>query len=555
MRTSVLLFALLATSFAQDLCQTCNTPRDVFKGKRVILDQVIESNGLLSLFYYTFKGYVYERCTDTDCSATSGPYPAIPGRFDGNYLFTASTLGEMIVAATAQTTDGVNWKITAALDGKIVIEAPIKGQITGIDLVDTPNGVAFLGITGKVDTDNFFIVYGIGVSALFEPAITSTFSTSNSTNVIVGAVSPDGLPAFAVSTNSDTVAVVTCASPSCDILRYTPVGKFEGLNPKQGISIAYRNSNPVIFVSAKNDTTLHVVYCKDMFCLGSVVTETTYKAFPQSIGVAPDSSIIVASIENNANRVSIVKCQDSACTQNSVPLIVNNLTNPLVAILPTPSGVQVLLKTVGRNILINLCGPFPQSLQSSEITVSQGANLSVKGVGFCPEDNVISLDNYLLQGVVVSPNEVRVKLGPEVLSGTYQVGVQNSNGTRSAVILESDLRVHNGCPYNCSGDEDIGYCDEEADRCLCAPGYSGADCSHSDESVCPNDCGRNGVCDKQTKTCICLDGFRGEDCSQKGKACPNGCSSHGKCDTSTGTCQCSFFSCGRDCSKTWPVCR
>ncbi|PRP83096.1 hypothetical protein PROFUN_09775, partial [Planoprotostelium fungivorum] len=192
------------------------------------------------------------------------------------------------------------------------------------------------------------------------------------------------------------------------------------------------------------------------------------------------------------------------------------------------------------------------SLQPSEITVSQGADLSVVGVGFCPQDNVVRLDDYPFQGVVVSPNEVRVKLGPNVLGGTYQVGVQNSNGQRFGVVLRSDLRVHNGCPYNCSGN---GYCNGLTDRCVCSAGYTGADCSQSNQSVCPNGCGGNGICDTQNRRCICLHGFIGADCSQRGMTCLNDCSRHGKCDTNTGTCKCSFFHCGNDCSKRWPLCR
>ena len=63
--------------------------------------------------------------------------------------------------------------------------------------------------------------------------------------------------------------------------------------------------------------------------------------------------------------------------------------------MPVSTGVQIILKTVNRAVLVNLCGPFPQTLSDNDITVTtETKDVVIKGVGFCPQDNIIRLDDF-----------------------------------------------------------------------------------------------------------------------------------------------------------------
>ncbi|KAK2830903.1 hypothetical protein Q5P01_018834 [Channa striata] len=93
------------------------------------------------------------------------------------------------------------------------------------------------------------------------------------------------------------------------------------------------------------------------------------------------------------------------------------------------------------------------------------------------------------------------------------------------------------CPNECS---DQGRCKDG--KCICFPGFSGADCSESScpgncnnngsgfarpdcaTQTCPKDCSKKGQCMKGR--CVCQDGFTGQDCSlcKEGMTGPN-------CDT------------------------
>lgn len=64
----------------------------------------------------------------------------------------------------------------------------------------------------------------------------------------------------------------------------------------------------------------------------------------------------------------------------------------------------------------------------------------------------------------------------------------------------------NSCPQNCSSH---GLCIDGI--CTCSGGWTGPAC---DKLICPNDCSPNGRCDMEEKRCICEPGFIGADCSQ-----------------------------------------
>ena len=113
------------------------------------------------------------------------------------------------------------------------------------------------------------------------------------------------------------------------------------------------------------------------------------------------------------------------------------------------------------------------------------------------------------------------------------------------------------CENDCSGH---GRCNNGT--CMCAPGYTGDDCSIV---LCPQDCSSRGSCVNGTcmcaprwlgadcsvkdcehgryspvkEKCVCETGFTGEWCQRNDTAdsC-GGCSGHGTCEVDSGLCNC-----------------
>jgi len=313
----------------------------------------------------------------------------------------------------------------------------------------------------------------------------------------------------------------------------------------------FRGQSPTVFVAAQNNP-IRVAYCSDAVCsTAPVVVDTKFTGTPLATAIAPDASVVLASIQGGS--VSVVRCSDSACTNTNAAVTFNVLSNPLVALLPISSGVQIVMKTQQRAMLVNLCGPFPQRLVENDITVTTAnKEIVVQGVAFCPQDNILRLDDYPFTATVVSPTELRATISNNVYPGTYEVGIQNQNGLRFGVVLSTDLRVQNGCPFNCTNH---GKCNRLKQRCSCDTGFQGADCSQTTSSPCPQGCGGNGICDQTSRQCVCFHGFTGPTCATAGIKCPNDCSNHGKCNYGNGQCKCSFFHCGADCSRVWPFCK
>jgi len=541
-----LFFALLFVSAAFGDCNTCNQPQDILRGKPAVLEQFNDGDGRLSFIYFTFRGYVIERCSDENCVSTTTS-DILPGSYNGNNPFTAGLMGKSVVAATAQG-NGQSWSITVAINGAVVSTFQLFGQVHGMKIAGSLQSPAFLAVTGKNNGKNFVVVYNIGTSGITGPFASETPSQNpNAINAITGTVGNGGQAIFVSTTDNLLVSVVACRNAQCNSLNNAPVGNFPGVLAQQGVSLSLHNNYPVVFVSAANQP-IRIAYCFDTLCSKNSVSTTTYKSAPQTSALAPDTSLIVAT--NNGNSVVVYKCQDAVCSADSIPVQVNGLANPLVSLIASPSGVVLVLKTLQRALLVNLCGPFPQTMSPATVTTTGGAVLNINGVGFCPQDTIARLEDYPFPARYISPNQVSVQLGPNVLPGTYQVGLQNQNGQRFGAVLAGDLTVNNGCPLNCTGH---GYCNGFTSRCACNAGFSGSDCSQTTGSPCPN-CGLNGVCDVKLRQCRCFNGYTGPTCATRGQGCPSGCNSHGKCNSSNGKCKCSFFWCGSDCGRIWPLC-
>ena len=83
-----------------------------------------------------------------------------------------------------------------------------------------------------------------------------------------------------------------------------------------------------------------------------------------------------------------------------------------------------------------------------------------------------------------------------------------------------------------------GYCSHGT--CLCAPGFSGADCTRPS---CPAGCNQRGEC--EGGRCFCEPGWGGEDCSTP--VCPSACHGNGHCRHDA-SCECYGGYTGDDCS-------
>lgn len=110
-------------------------------------------------------------------------------------------------------------------------------------------------------------------------------------------------------------------------------------------------------------------------------------------------------------------------------------------------------------------------------------------------------------------------------------------------ILAGSSEAALSCPNMCSGH---GLCDAYK-RCICATGFTAADCSHR---VCPlgpawapdpkeiggtdnahvdAECSNKGICNRFTGVCACQNGFEGAACDRR--KCDNRCSGRGICQS------------------------
>jgi len=121
--------------------------------------------------------------------------------------------------------------------------------------------------------------------------------------------------------------------------------------------------------------------------------------------------------------------------------------------------------------------------------------------------------------------------------------------TPATCICSAGYRGPN-CTIKCPADSlgnicfNHGTCDTNG-QCQCNLDFSGYDCSQT--GTCPNKCNTpNGKC--VDNKCVCADGYFGDDCS---RSCPKiqgqVCSGHGTCQS--GVCLCDQFWLSPDCSK------
>lgn len=87
---------------------------------------------------------------------------------------------------------------------------------------------------------------------------------------------------------------------------------------------------------------------------------------------------------------------------------------------------------------------------------------------------------------------------------------------------------HIPCPHDCSGH---GRGCLAGGPCICAEGYTGADCS---QTSCDGNCNHHGVCSR-AGVCACDEGYGGDGCKEP--LCPGGCGGHGHC-AAPGRCVC-----------------
>jgi hypothetical protein len=80
----------------------------------------------------------------------------------------------------------------------------------------------------------------------------------------------------------------------------------------------------------------------------------------------------------------------------------------------------------------------------------------------------------------------------------YNLCKCNNNSMWSGVSCDKPL-----CLNDCSNK---GVC-SKPNKCTCAPGYSGDDCSITSSCLNLNNCTQNGVCINEA--CICYTGFTG----------------------------------------------
>jgi hypothetical protein len=118
----------------------------------------------------------------------------------------------------------------------------------------------------------------------------------------------------------------------------------------------------------------------------------------------------------------------------------------------------------------------------------------------------------------------------------------NNKAANRQLFLEVGSEVtkeDSKCPGGCS---QHGDCNAKSGRCMCFPGYIGADCS--EELQCQRDCSGKGTCARGK--CFCNPGFSGLDCSVA-LTCPGNCTGHGVCKY--GQCFCEPQFKGTDCSE------
>lgn len=97
-----------------------------------------------------------------------------------------------------------------------------------------------------------------------------------------------------------------------------------------------------------------------------------------------------------------------------------------------------------------------------------------------------------------------------------------------------------------------GTCSPYTGMCVCADGYTGANCQVAPEEpkTCPNNCSGNGTCNTNTGVCSCNTGWGGTDCSIKDGGVPSenmNCGSHGVFNAAARKCICSDGYTGQRC--------
>ena len=117
-----------------------------------------------------------------------------------------------------------------------------------------------------------------------------------------------------------------------------------------------------------------------------------------------------------------------------------------------------------------------------------------------------------------------------------------------SLVMAAALRAGGGPAQGCGPH---GTCDKTTRACICAVGWTGADCSRQ---ACPGNCNGRGICGLVTPgVCACDPFFTGEAC-EAAVACASGCNNHGTCDALSGRCVCQPGWSGSDCEhESCPV--
>ncbi|XP_051519109.1 tenascin-X [Myxocyprinus asiaticus] len=218
--------------------------------------------------------------------------------------------------------------------------------------------------------------------------------------------------------------------------------------------------------------------------------------------------------------------------------------------------------------LLLLVLPSPAQLSEDLLTASQHVSRAIKPQPFkvvvsdtCAQDKTrgkeIDLDP---DSPLVLTHRIHLVPGSGAGCGGCEVDFAALRDRIERLEKEvSDLRENCGGPEGCctsqqskgavcttvrpATDDCLDDCSDQGrcvdGKCVCFPGFSGADCSIAD---CPDDCNNRGKC--VNGECVCDRGFTGPDCSTN--TCPDNCNNRGRCVN--GKCVC-------DAGFTGPNCR